>query len=185
MKKMILCGLFFLCFYSMTIAQKTGQGAAKQTKKTATRKAGTGRTAKQDITINRSVSVNNSNAYAAPSVQYRIFDPVVLGMNKKVNGHTIPPDLNAVDVMPKGTYGLANGRIILMPSGARTSGGITGTGGIGTGTSIGIMSTNGPAMQVNGKNPYAAPGIYGDRMINVYKYNFLRDSLPVLNRNKP
>src|SRR5690349_3581720 len=103
-------------------------------------------------------------------------------MNQKASSYVIPSDLNAVDIMPKGTYGLANGRIILMPSGARSSGGITGSGGIGTGTSIGITGANGPAMQVNGKNLYAAPGIYGDRTIGVNRNIFARDSLPFLNK---
>jgi len=63
--------------------------------------------------------------------------------------------------MPKGTYGFANGHIILKPAGARSTGTATGSGAVGTGTSPGSIGTSGPAMGVNGKNPYAGSGIYG------------------------
>lgn len=168
----------------MTNAQKMRQNITKQAKKPA-KKAVAKNVSRKTATVSKSVSVNNANAYALPAIRYRISDPVLLEMNRKAYGYSIPPNLNiGVRAMPKGTYGLANGHIILMPSDARTSGGITGTGGIGTGTSIGITGASGPAMQVNGKNPYAASGIYGDRTIGIYQNNFIRDSLSVLSRNK-
>jgi hypothetical protein len=63
--------------------------------------------------------------------------------------------------LPKGSYGIANGRITLTPLGARTSGSFTGSGSVGTGTSAGIVGTAGPAMNVNGRNPYAGNNLYG------------------------
>jgi hypothetical protein len=185
MKTIVLCVLFFLCLYTTSAAQHTRQNKTKQVK-AVTKKAATKNTHPKDTVSNKLVSVNNSSAYAAPATQYKISDPVLLRMNQQANGSVYQTNLKTgLDVMPKGTYGLVKGRIILMPSDARTSGGITGSGGIGTGTSIGIAGSNGPAMQVNGKNLYAAPGIYGDRTIGVYRNNIILDFLPILNNQKP
>lgn len=64
--------------------------------------------------------------------------------------------------MPKRAYGFANGHLLLSTTSATTSGTITGSGSVGTGSSMGSLGTNGPAMELNGKSPYAGSAMWGN-----------------------
>jgi hypothetical protein len=61
--------------------------------------------------------------------------------------------------------------IIFHNTTATNSGTATGSGAVGTGSSIGASGTSGATMGVNGKNPYAGPGIYGTRVGNDLRRN--------------
>lgn len=70
--------------------------------------------------------------------------------------------------MPKRAYGFANGKIIFNTNGAVTSGTQTGSGAVGTGTSLATFGSIGPPMNVNGKSPYAGINMWGNAMnINI------------------
>lgn len=66
--------------------------------------------------------------------------------------------------MPKRAYGFANGHIILNTTGAVTSGTQTGSGAVGTGTSLATFGSIGAPMNVNGKSPYAGINMWGNAM---------------------
>ena len=66
--------------------------------------------------------------------------------------------------MPKRAYGFANGHISLGTTGAVTSGTQTGSGAVGTGTSLATFGSIGAPMNVNGKSPYAGINMWGNAM---------------------
>ncbi|RYY97409.1 MAG: hypothetical protein EOO11_10960 [Chitinophagaceae bacterium] len=97
--------------------------------------------------------------------QFSIADPKVNFLNGRATG--VIPD-GTVDRpvinMPKLRYGVARGHLLFYNTSAATTGSFTGSGSVGTGSSMGSVGTSGRATGVNGKNPYAGPGIYGNRV---------------------
>jgi hypothetical protein len=86
---------------------------------------------------------------------------------RSLNGQAKPLSIiseNGLLGVPKGTYGFANGRILLYSNSATSSGTLIGSGAVGTGTSHAGVGASGPATGLNGKNPYAAFGPYGNRV---------------------
>ncbi|MFL5771785.1 MAG: hypothetical protein ACJ75F_01420 [Flavisolibacter sp.] len=64
--------------------------------------------------------------------------------------------------IPKNAYGFHNGRLILHTSGATSSGTITGSGVVGTGSSLGNIGSTGSGIGLNGKTPDAGTGMWGN-----------------------
>ena len=137
---------------------------AQQKGKTPGKKTATA--TKKNATV--PVQLQHTRAYPARATGVpQIADPTIHLMRARASGADV--DLGDLE-LPKGTNGFANGHIILKPAGARSTGTTTGSGSVGTGTSPGSIGTSGPAMGVNGKNPYAGHGIYGTGI------PFVRDS---------
>jgi hypothetical protein len=90
-----------------------------------------------------------------------ISDPVVRTLNDRANGSLESIDFREFMGYGRGAYGLKHGHIMLRPTGSTTSGGITGSGTVGTGSSLGSIGIHGMAVGVNGKNPFAGPGMWG------------------------
>ena len=91
-----------------------------------------------------------------------IADPVIRTLNERADasaGVDVPG--SGILGMPKLTYGIARGQILLRSTVAPSIGTSTGSGSVGTGTNVGAIGTAGNSIGVNGKNPYAGPGIYG------------------------
>ena len=109
-------------------------------------------------------SVGTHNALAdtaAAATPFRIFDPTVRTFNARATiAADVPVEGSGIIGMPKLTYGIANGQILLRSTGAPTMGTSTGSGSVGTGTNPGALGTGGNVIGVNGKSPYAGPGIY-------------------------
>ncbi|GAA4323484.1 hypothetical protein [Flaviaesturariibacter amylovorans] len=106
-----------------------------------------------------------SGAAESRSTGFSIADPKVNFLNGRAAG-VIPDERveRPVINMPKLRYGIARGHLLFYNTTAPTMGSFTGTGSVGTGSSIGSVGTSGRATGVNGKNPYAGPGIYGNRV---------------------
>lgn len=164
MKRLLICAGVFIGLMNMADAQKQTK-APTNTKNAATQK-----------NVQRLESTNTSEAKAptipnsslgwknTPAVNgsYQINDPVVRTLNARANGYF--STLNYKDYMGvgRGTYGVANGHILLRSTGSTTSGGITGSGSVGSGSSTGSAGIHGTVVNtVNGKNPYAGPGMWG------------------------
>jgi hypothetical protein len=90
-----------------------------------------------------------------------IADPVIQAYNMRSNGANVRLSGSGVIGMPRGSYGFANGQVLLRSTGATSIGGITGSGSVGTGSTPGSPGTSGSALGVNGKNVYAGPSIWG------------------------
>lgn len=112
--------------------------------------------------------LNSTGTYKAyggtnrEAAQLQISDPVVRTLNERA---AAPADASVpgsgIMGMPKLTYGIAHGHLLFRSTDAPTLGTSTGSGSVGTGTNVGPVGTAGNALGVNGKNPYAGPGIYG------------------------
>jgi hypothetical protein len=99
----------------------------------------------------------NAPLYNTQSVN----DPIVRRLNERFYGTGNNIDFRKFMGIGRGTYGFKHGHITLKPNGSTTSGGITGSGSVGTGSSLGNVGVHGAAVGVNGKNPYAGPGMWG------------------------
>lgn len=103
-----------------------------------------------------------------PSTTYQIGDPLLLTLDARANGSDIRINNSGIVGMPKRAYGFANGKLMLRSNGATTFGTQTGSGAVGTGTSLGTFGSNGPAMGLNGKSPYAGMNMWGNaRNLNI------------------
>jgi hypothetical protein len=156
MKRMILCaGL--LCFIGAHV------GAQNTKKKSSTRN-----TVKQpSSTVTTTVSTGSYTARSPASASsgtgtLTIADPTITALNAKANGNPVTISKSGIVGMPKRAYGFANGHLSLTTTGSTTSGTMTGSGAVGTGTSLGTFGSNGPAMGVNGKSPYAGISMWGN-----------------------
>lgn len=93
----------------------------------------------------------------------QISDSLLRTFNARAAGFSIP-NVKDLPGVPRGTYGFANGKILLYSNTATSSGTIMGSGAVGTGTSPAGVGTSGPSTGINGKNPYAGFGPYGTRL---------------------
>lgn len=91
----------------------------------------------------------------------KIYDATLVALNRKAAGlpHQIAP--SGIIGMPKITYGIARGQLLLRNTTAPSLGATTGSGAVGTGTHAGSMGTSGHSPGVNGKSPDAGPSLYG------------------------
>ena len=114
---------------------------------------------KQDAPV---IKMSSTAEYAAmqpaDNEPLTISDPIVRTFNERSNGRSMEVDMYEMIAAPKRAHGFAHGHITFTPGGARTSGAITGSGSVSTGTSPGAVGTLGSGL--NGKNPYAGIGIW-------------------------
>jgi hypothetical protein len=164
MKKIIWCAGIFMMLAGTASAQTKAKKKTTKAKTTTTQAA---------TTSQQSTSANEAKMPAIPrsgqgwmntpavNNNLQISDPVIRTLNQRANGANTPIDFREFMGVGRGTYGVANGQILLRPNGATTSGGITGSGAVGTGSTPGGVGVHGTALGVNGKNPYAGPGMWG------------------------
>jgi|GEM_PF-1033279 len=170
MKQFIILLSIYLLSANTGDAQTRKKNAAaktqQQTKSTITKKT--------DSTAQlKNTNSYNAKAPALPSSTFgwrgtpvlgdnkSIADPVLRTLNNRANGATVDIDFREFMQIGRGTYGLKHGHILLRPNGSTTSGGITGSGTVGTGSSLGNVGVHGTAIGVNGKNTYSGPGMWG------------------------
>ncbi|RYZ21788.1 MAG: hypothetical protein EOO16_11685 [Chitinophagaceae bacterium] len=138
-----------------------GAGASAQAKK----KANAPKRAETPTVRLEQSSANAAKAPVGNARAFSISDPVVNFYNGRVSGSIPDEDVSRPVIgMPKLRYGVAHGRLLFYNTTGNSNGGNTGNGSVGTGTSLGSVGTSGVASGVNGKNPYAGPGIYGNRV---------------------
>jgi DNA-binding transcriptional regulator of glucitol operon len=166
MKHLILCAGLFIGVINMAEAQTKKAATKAQTRE---KKAA----AKQQPKKLENTTSNQAKAPAIPrsSLGWRntpvqtnnlqIADPIINTLNARANGANTNIEFKDLMGVGRGTYGVANGRIMLRPTGSTTSGGITGSGAVGTGSSPGAFGIHGIVTTVNGKNPYSGPGMWG------------------------
>lgn len=95
---------------------------------------------------------------------YTIADPILTTLHARAGGANIQFNKSGIVGMPKSAYGFANGHLSLNTTGAVTSGTQTGSGAVGTGTSLATFGSVGSPMNVNGKSPYAGLNMWGNAM---------------------
>jgi hypothetical protein len=159
MKRIVLVGIVSV-FVSLGIQAQT-----KPAKKSGI-KAGSSKTVRaQSSPLNDTASVVlvNTGSNAAFSTRLRITDPTVNTLSNRAAGAPIADGAKPIIGMPRSTYGIANGRILLRNTTATTPGTAYGSGAVGTGTSILGVGTSEATLGVNGKSPYAGPWLWGDR----------------------
>lgn len=108
------------------------------------------------------LGLSHTGTYAAKqdAPVYFIADPVTRALMEGTNGADIRKNSEIAGIS-KRAYGFANGLIMLRSSGAASSGTVSGSGSVGTGTTPGTAGMHGAGIGVNGKNPYAGVGIWG------------------------
>lgn len=173
MKKVMICFGFLLLGAIGAEAQTKGKTSVKKgqvnrsapvAKKAPTKKNTDPNNAnRRDATTLNSTGSYSANASpAAASGRLQISDPTVRTLNERAFSRTTPEvEGSGIIGMPKLTYGVANGHILFRSTDAPTLGTSTGSGSVGTGTHVGTVGAAGNTIGVNGKNPYAGPGIYG------------------------
>jgi hypothetical protein len=171
MKRIFWCAGILLLFNTATEAQtkstkkkQTGQAKTVLKNKNAEKTtANTGTT----VILNTNTSYpakTNRTILFSPQTTHTITDPILTTLDKRAKGANIPFDKSGIVGMPKRAYGFANGRIVLTTTGAVTSGTQTGSGAVGTGTSLATFGSIGAPMNVNGKSPYAGINMWGNAM---------------------
>lgn len=161
MKPLFLCAGILLLITSSARAQKskakdTTPPKANSSIGSATTLSSTGSYPAKANTL----SIVNSN--------FTIADPILTTLDARANGANISIGKSGIVGMPKRAYGFANGRLLLHSTSATTFGTQTGSGAVGTGTSLGTFGSNGPAMSVNGKSPFAGINMWGNaRNMNI------------------
>ncbi|HEY0040665.1 MAG TPA: hypothetical protein VGB71_08385 [Flavisolibacter sp.] len=161
MKKLVLMSILFLFAFGNAEAQVKSTRKKAGTKKAVVKKT---KPTRKD-TATTTLSNTGGNAAYAPASGQRlsIADPTVNTLNLRAAGARVPEGTSPVMGMPKGTYGIANGKILLRNTTATSSGTSYGSGAVGTGTSISGVGTSETTIGVNGKSPYAGPWLWGDR----------------------
>ena len=153
---MILCAGILVSMAGVCAAQ-----AKNSSKKQSADRVKTTTSTKTDNTSATTLtSTGEYPALGSPGSRLFISDPTVRTLNARANGQNIRVSGSGVVGMPRGSYGFANGKISLLPRGSRTSGTQTGNGSVGSGTSAAAAGASGPAMGLNGKNPYAGTEIW-------------------------
>lgn len=167
MKKGLCMGV--LCFlmaaaYSQTTRHQKQQKASKHVRIANTKKPAKTESRADTLTLtsmgNYPAKVNLNSSLNAN--RYMVSDPILTALNARANGANIMVNKSGIVGMPKRAYGFANGHLLLTTTGATTSGTQTGSGAVGTGSSLGTFGSNGAAMQVNGKSPYAGINMWGN-----------------------
>jgi hypothetical protein len=129
------------------------------------------------------ISLTSTAAYTAKSDNANsstltISDPILRAFDARANGANVSLGKSGIVGMPKRAYGFANGHILLKTTGATTSGTQTGSGSVGTGTSLGTFGSTGTAMAVNGKSPDAGINMWG----NAHDMNIIRSDSTITSR---
>lgn len=173
MKRIFWCVGTLLLMNATTLAQtKSAKGKAKQATqpKTVLKNKSVNQTTANPgntLTLNSNSSYSakaNRSILSSPQTTFTITDPILTTLDRRAGGANIPFNKSGIIGMPKRAYGFANGRIILTTTGAVTSGTQTGSGAVGTGTSLATFGSIGAPMNVNGKSPYAGINMWGNAM---------------------
>jgi hypothetical protein len=166
---MIFLAFIFCTGLSITaLAQTSVKKNSKQ--QTMKSKSTAGKGAKKATPRNKageSVSFTATSSHAAygrAGRRFSIADPTINVLNQRANGSNVPVSSSGIVGMPKGTYGFANGKILLRPTTATSSGTVYGSGAVGTGTTIMGVGTGENTTGINGKNPYAGHSLWGTRL---------------------
>lgn len=174
MKQMILCVGIMCSAVVLATAQVTPKKKTVKTPQTTYRiSTGVKDTKFNRVSANssgqadRTITLSSTGNYkaladtASAATPYRIFDPTIRMFNVRTSiAADVPIEGSGIIGMPKLSYGIANGQILLRSTGTPTIGTGTGSGSVGTGTNPGPVGTGGNVIGVNGKSPYAGPGIY-------------------------
>ena len=151
---------------SQTRSKKAKTNQAVHSKSTSTKTASNER-----MFSSTTVRLNSISNYSAKSStltglknNYTVSDPILTTLNARANGANTKFNNSGIIGMPKRAYGFANGHILLSTTGAVTSGTQTGSGAVGTGTSLATFGSVGAPMNVNGKSPYAGINMWGNAM---------------------
>ena len=111
-------------------------------------------------------ATNNYSAKSGSPVllnkKFSISDPTIVALNARANGADIKISNSGVVGMPKRAYGFANGKLSFNSTAATSSGTITGSGTVGTGSSLGSIGSYGPGTALNGKSPDAGSAMWGN-----------------------
>jgi hypothetical protein len=156
MKKIWLMG-YILAWAGLAEAQQKGKTTPQ---KNVTQQ----RTILQNTNQQDGVNLTDTRSYPAKQGTNRPFsisDPVINAYNYRSNGGNIRLSGSGVLGSPRGTYGFANGQLLLRNTDATSFGGNSGNGSVGTGSSPAGPGTAGMVPWVNGKSVYAGPTIWG------------------------
>jgi len=168
MKRMISCALIFLLVNTSALPQTKSKNKA-----TNQQQGKTILTKQEANSASNTLTLNSSSAYSAKANttnlstwknDYAISDPVLSTLRARASGANIQFNHSGIVGMPKRAYGFANGHLVLNSTGAVTSGTQTGSGSVGTGTSLATFGSVGAPMNVNGKSPYAGINMWGNAM---------------------
>jgi hypothetical protein len=170
--KRILWGVGILLLVNTTTKAQTKSGKAKTKQEAhaaAAPKHKTNSTVNSANTISLSSTADhpaktNRSILSSPQTTYTVNDPILTTLDRRARGANIQFNKSGIVGMPKRAYGFANGRITLNTTGAVTSGTQTGSGAVGTGTSLATFGSIGAPMNVNGKSPYAGINMWGNAM---------------------
>ena len=166
MKKLLvsMCILFVIT----ASAQERKNKINKQPGKTIVTKKSKINTGK-DKTTQSPVLLSSTNSYMAKSGisvtsnnNFTISDPTIVALNARANGADVTISNSGIVGMPKRAYGFGNGKLILNSTAATSSGTITGSGAVGTGSSMGSIGSYGPGIGLNGKSPDAGSAMWGN-----------------------
>ena len=166
MKKLLvsMCILFVITASAQERKIKINKQAGKTivTKKS---KINTGK----DKTTQSPVLLSSTNSYMAKSGisvtsnnNFTISDPTIVALNARANGADVTISNSGIVGMPKRAYGFGNGKLILNSTAATSSGTITGSGAVGTGSSMGSIGSYGLGIGLNGKSPDAGSAMWGN-----------------------
>lgn len=172
MKHMFFCaGILLLISDSVQAQTKSKKANKKQTvhSRNASQNKATvyKANATNTVTLNTTTSnpaKANTNTLSVLNNNYTLTDPILTTLDTRANGANIRFNKSGIIGMPKRAYGFANGHIMLKSTGAVTSGTQTGSGAVGTGTSLATFGSIGAPMNVNGKSPYAGINMWGNAM---------------------
>jgi hypothetical protein len=162
MKKVVLFSLLMAFLTIHVCAQEKGAKKKKSSNTTIAKKPSTKMQNNSAAVVLRDTSAHQ--AYGSRS-RLSIADPLVNTMNQRSAGADVRLSGSNIVGMPKGTYGIANGKILLRNSTATSSGTGYGSGAVGTGTAIQGVGTSESTIGVNGKSPYAGSWLWGDKSI--------------------
>jgi hypothetical protein len=163
MKKLVTLIIVSLLFAETQAQPVKKAKPEKKVKKTEIRR-NAALVEKPDVVRFNSTSANAAFGSTANDRQMRISDPLINWFNSRANNINTNQQGWSVFGMPKLSYGIAHGHIIFQPTAAPTSGTFTGSGSVGSGSTMGSVGTHQAAIGVNGKNPYAGPAMYGIRV---------------------
>lgn len=139
-------------------ASAQGHKNVKQSKRVTK----TNKTVRDDNGVVNLTSSSQNAAFGNRTAATRLYisDPTVLTLDARANNLETGKIHRPIIGVPTLRYGTAHGHLLFYNTSATSSGSFTGTGNVGTGTSIGNVGMGGMALGVNGKNPYAESGIW-------------------------
>lgn len=149
MKSILVC-LSFLVIGTHVIAQTSNHRSSENNRPLSTY-SGT-------YTIK---SESSHSALGNTGNRFTITDPTLVFLQDRANGWDNKFYKTPIVGERKHTYGFADGHFILSTSGTTSSGTITGSGAVGTGSTTGSLSSNTYLTGVNGKSPFAGPTSWG------------------------